>query len=89
MDRHAPWWTIVLVASLLCVSPEAAAHQPVRDMAPRWEDGFGFQVRHEYRASDDLMDGSSDVSNPFNRKRRVSPPLSTLPNSRTCTVMGS
>ena len=71
MNRKAASCAILLLASLLCVSPEAAAHQPVMDMAPRWEDGFGFQIRHEYRASDDLLHGSSDVSNPLDRTRRV------------------
>ena len=71
MARHASWCAIILTAGLLGASPEAEAHQPVMDMAPRWEDGFGFQVRHEYRASDDLLDGSSDASNPFDRERRV------------------
>jgi len=23
------------------------AHQPVMDMAPRWEEGYGFQLRHD------------------------------------------
>ena len=41
------------------------------DMAPRWQDGWGFQIRNEYRFSDDLLRGSSDVSNPQDRERRV------------------
>ena len=47
------------------------AHQPVMDMAPRWEDGWGLQLRHEYRSSDDLLNGDSDAPNPFDRERRV------------------
>ena len=62
----------LLLLAMLCVSSNASGHQPVMDMAPRWEDGFGFQVRQEYRVSDDLMDGRSDVTDPFDRKRRVS-----------------
>ncbi len=62
----------LLLLALLCVSSGASAHQPVMDMAPRWEDGFGFQLRREYRGSDDLMSGRSDVANPFDLKRRVS-----------------
>jgi len=34
-------------AVLLCVSGLAFAHQPVMDMAPRWEGGFGIQARVE------------------------------------------
>lgn len=49
----------------------AWAHQPVMDMAPRWEEGYGFQVRHESRSSDALKDGDSEVDNPLGRKRRV------------------
>ena len=67
-------WTRTLRVSLLFVvaAPAAArAHQPVMDMAPRWEGGWGFQVRNEYRYSDELLDGDSDVSNPQGRERRV------------------
>ena len=56
---------------VLSLSFPVWAHQPVMDMAPRWEDGWGFQLRHEYRWSDDLMKGDSDVSNPSGRKRRI------------------
>ena len=48
------------------------AHQPVMDMAPRWEGGYGFQVRQESRFSDTLLDGDSEVANPSGRKRKVS-----------------
>jgi len=41
------------------------------DMAPRWEGGFGFQVRNEYRSSDKLLSGDDDVSNPQGRERTV------------------
>lgn len=56
---------------LLCWAGSALAHQPVMDMAPRWEGGFGAQLRHEYRYSDDVLDGDSDASNPLGRERRV------------------
>lgn len=36
------WLTGVL---LLVTASTAFAHQPVMDMAPRWADGYGFQVR--------------------------------------------
>ena len=48
------------------------AHQPVMDMAPRWEDGYGFQIRQEYRSSDELFSGDSEVDNPFGRDKTVS-----------------
>jgi hypothetical protein len=41
------------------------------DMAPRWEDGWGLQVRNEYRFSDELLAGDSEASNPQGRERRV------------------
>ena len=47
------------------------AHQPVMDMAPRWEDGYGFQFRHEYYGSNNLMDSDSRISNPLGLERFV------------------
>jgi len=41
------------------------------DMAPRWQEGWGFQVRNEHRFSDELMSGDAEVSNPQGRKRKV------------------
>ncbi len=49
----------------------AYAHQPVMDMAPRWENGYGFQLRHEYYGSDKLMDGDSQIDNPLRLERFV------------------
>ena len=71
MDRS--WIQILAVALLLVAGVPATgwAHQPVMDMAPRWEDGWGFQVRNEYRFSDELQSGASDVSNPQGRERTV------------------
>ena len=40
-------------------------------MAPRWNEGYGFQVRYELYGSDDLMDGDSEISNPLGLKRFV------------------
>ena len=71
MDRT---WIRTLAIALLLVSGVPAtgrAHQPVMDMAPRWEDGWGFQVRNEHRFSDELLSGDSEVSNPQGRERRV------------------
>jgi hypothetical protein len=47
------------------------AHQPVADMAPRWEDGYGFQVRTQHYGSSTLLDGDSEVANPLGLKRFV------------------
>ena len=41
------------------------------DMAPRWSEGYGFQVRYEHYGSDDLMDGDSEISNPLGLERFV------------------
>jgi len=47
------FWLMVLDTSL--------AHQPVMDMAPRWENGYGFQIRHENFSSDTLLNQDSEV----------------------------
>ena len=49
----------------------AAAHQPVMDMAPRWEEGYGFQIRHESYGSNKLMKGDSEIANNANDKFSV------------------
>jgi len=51
--------------------PPSWSHQPVMDMAPRWEKGWGVQARHETRFSDKTMQGDSTADNPFGRKRSV------------------
>ena len=56
---------------LLFSSVIASAHQPVMDMAPRWEEGYGFQIRQEYYGSDKLMEGDSVIDNPLGLKRYV------------------
>jgi len=40
-------------------------------MAPRWEDGFGFQTRYESYGSSKLKNGTSDIDNPLGLKRYV------------------
>ena len=55
---------------LLMIS-QAMAHQPVMDMAPRWEGGYGFQVRQETHYSDKLLSGDSEIDNPLGREQRV------------------
>jgi len=71
MDRT---WVRTFAIALLVVSgvpTTGRAHQPVMDMAPRWEGGWGLQVRNEHRFSDELLSGNSEVSNPQGRERRV------------------
>ncbi len=54
------------------LTTNVSAHQPVMDMAPRWEHGYGFQIRYESYGSDTLLNGESEVDNPFNRDNDVS-----------------
>lgn len=49
----------------------ASSHQPVMDMAPRWEKGWGAQLRQESRFSDKALDGDSETENPLGKKRNV------------------
>ena len=43
---------IVLFLGVPCTA--ALAHQPVVDMAPRWNGGYGFQTRVEHANSDTI-----------------------------------
>ena len=67
--RHALF--LVVVIFLFSVSPNAYSHQPVMDMAPRWQGGYGFQLRYETFGSKILMDGDSEIANPGNLKRHI------------------
>jgi hypothetical protein len=62
---------LVIVLIYFGLSSSAIAHQPVMDMAPRWEKGYGFQVRHEYRYSDTLIEKDNELSNPLGLSRKV------------------
>ena len=62
--------SLFLFSVWIC-SFSVSAHQPVMDMAPRWSEGYGFQVRYEHYGSDDLMDGDSEISNPLGLERFV------------------
>jgi len=57
--------------ALVISSINAFAHQPVMDMAPRWADGYGFQLRAERFGSDELKQGSTDLPNPAGAERYV------------------
>jgi hypothetical protein len=41
------------------------AHQPVMDMAPRWDGGYGFQVRYESYGSDHTIHEQDILSSYF------------------------
>ncbi|MEE8306886.1 MAG: transporter [Gammaproteobacteria bacterium] len=59
----------VFTLLMLGATATAIAHQPVMDMAPRWADGYGFQLRQQHYGSDDLMRGSSNTDNPLGVER--------------------
>ena len=61
----------LLAAFALPFAASVSAHQPVMDMAPRWNGGYGFQVRHESYGSDKLLNGSSEVANTTGVERHV------------------
>jgi hypothetical protein len=63
-------WLLSFVFFLIFIS-EVGAHQPVMDMAPRWEDGYGFQVRYENSGSKELLNGDSKVANSNNDKLSI------------------
>lgn len=67
--------TVMKVSSLFFLlglfSISALAHQPVADMAPRWEDGYGFQIRSQHYGSDKLLDGDAELANPLGLQRFV------------------
>ncbi len=52
----------LLLCALIIVVP-AYAHQPVMDMAPRWSNGYGFQVRYGHFGSDELLQGQDSIDN--------------------------
>lgn len=58
---------LIIAATLMgTLTPPGAAlaHQPVMDMAPRWADGYGFQIRQEFYGSDKMKSGTSSTANP-------------------------
>ena len=62
---------IGLTLLMLVMCTPLYAHQPVMDMAPRWNNGYGFQIRHEYRYSDDLIEKNDKLSNPLSLERKI------------------
>jgi len=65
-------YRFLLIAAFLFLTVPAYAHQPVMDMAPRWDDGYGIQLRHEAYGSNTLLEGDSEIANPLGLKRYVS-----------------
>lgn len=61
----------VLLAWGLARCPMADAHQPVMDMAPRWQGGYGFQVRFESFGSGTILAGTHEANNPFDLEKNV------------------
>ena len=63
--------TKLSILALSLVAIPAFAHQPVMDMAPRWKNGWGFQLRHEIFNTDILFDGNSEISNALDRDKSI------------------
>lgn len=62
----------ILLILLLINICNAKADQPVMDMAPRWENGYGLQIRQEFYGSDKLLKGNKKINNPLGLERYVS-----------------
>ena len=61
-----------LLTVFLCgLSAFSYPHQPVMDMAPRWSEGYGFQLRTEYYGSGELKREGGSAANPVGIKRYV------------------
>lgn len=43
---------LLLLFAMLLISDLIFAHQPIMDMAPRWNNGYGIQIRNEYANSE-------------------------------------
>jgi hypothetical protein len=62
----------IILGALLLFPVSLFTHQPVMDMAPRWEDGYGFQARYEVQDKTTLFQGSDKLSNPLGLKSNTS-----------------
>jgi len=49
-----------ILLSTLLVLP-LAADQPIMNMMPRWDGGFGFQLIQQYRTESELLDGKDEI----------------------------
>lgn len=54
-------FVVAIIISMLATI--ASAHQPVMDMAPRWSEGYGIQLRQQQFGSDKRMRGDDEISN--------------------------
>ncbi|NQY74814.1 MAG: hypothetical protein HRT90_08650 [Candidatus Margulisbacteria bacterium] len=54
---------LLLIFWFSCISGFLVAHQPVMDMAPRWEGGYGVQTRLEYQDKSRLVENGSEIVN--------------------------
>lgn len=62
---------LLAIGSLVCLfATSSLADQPIMSEVPRWDGGYGFQVFQEYRWSDDLMRGGTDLPNPADLESR-------------------
>ena len=61
----------VLILGIVLFPILSFSHQPVMDMAPRWNNGYGIQTRYESYGSSKLIEGKNKIENPFNLKRSV------------------
>lgn len=52
--------TVLLI--ILTQSSIIIAHQPIMDMAPRWNGGYGIQLRYERFGSDKFINGSNSLN---------------------------
>ena len=69
--RAQQWLALPLLAASTLATDWAQAHQPVMDMAPRWNDGYGGQLRYESYGSRELLNGSDQVDNSAGLERYV------------------
>ena len=61
----------ILFLFILFSTNVVKAHQPIMDMAPRWQNGYGVQIRHESYNSGKLIDRDSAIINPQNKRISV------------------
>mgnify|MGYP000897789518 CR=1 FL=1 len=65
MSHHHLRNTTAVAVLLLTTQVTVQADQPIMNMMPRWDGGYGFQVRTEHIHRDDLKQGSDVVASGF------------------------
>ena len=63
--KHRPWTLPILLAGTLSLSNLVQADQPIMNMMPRWDGGYGFQLLTEHIHRSDLKQGSRTVGAGF------------------------